>query len=94
MLLVSMGTFLKYIPLLNAIVNSFDNENSTITMIVHGKHISFSIKPSNVHRLRGLPYKDVKEQVNTKVALLNDKDKIHLEINYGIQAECLIGDSV
>ena len=92
--LVSMGTFPNDIALLDAILNSYDNENSTVTMTVHGKPVSFSIKPSNIHRLRGLPFKDSAEQVNTKVALLSENDKILLETNYGIHAKCLTGKIV
>lgn len=92
--LVSMGIFSNDIPLLDAIVNLFDNENSIVTMMVHGKPISFSVKPSNVHKLNGLSYKDDEEPINTKVTLLNDKDKIHLGINYGIQEECLTGEII
>lgn len=36
MSLVLMGMFLNDIPLLDSIVNSFDNENLTVTMIFHG----------------------------------------------------------
>lgn len=44
-----MGTCSYDIPLLYGIVNSFNNENSTVTMTVHDKPISFSVKPSKVH---------------------------------------------
>lgn len=70
LLLVSMGTFANGIPLLDAIVNSYDNDNLTIAMTVHGKPVPFSIKPFNVHRLIGLPFKDLEEQVNMKVAFI------------------------
>ena len=82
--LVSMGMFPNDIPLLDAILNSYDNENSTVTMTIHGKPISSSIKPSDIHRLTGLSFKDSIEQVNTKATLLSEKDKILLETNYGI----------
>lgn len=52
--LVSMGTHPNDIPLFDTIINSFNNENLTIIMIVHGKPILFSVKPSCLHRLIGL----------------------------------------
>lgn len=84
-----MGTFLNDIPLLDTIVNSFDNENLTVIMMVHGEPILFFVKHFDVHRLIGLSNKDVEEPINTKVALLNGKDKIHLKKNYGIPTKCL-----
>lgn len=72
-----MGTFSNDIPLLDVIINLFENENLTITMIVYGKLVSFSIKPFDVHRLIALSYKDVEEPINTNVDMLSDKDKIH-----------------
>lgn len=94
MSLVSMGTFLNDIPLMDAIINSFNNDNMTVTMMVHVKHILLSVKPFDVCRLIGLLYKDAKELINTKEALLNHKNKIHLEKNHRIFIEYLIGERI
>lgn len=94
MMLVSMGMSSNDIPLLDMIVNSFDNENSTIIITIHGKLILFSVKSFDVHRLIGLSYKDSKEPVNMMDSILNDQDKMHLEINYEIFTDYLTGERV